>query len=283
VSPDVHVFVLWSAALPQTATIVADLRQKFELLDARRITWAPQRFAENLRRFYGFELPERADKVSGSGAGPFIVYVVRDPAPVYELRARSRGIASANVHVYDSKQLYREWTGGGFRVHATNAADDAARDVFLLLGRTLESYAAAPSITWDGDPVPWTADVVGADGWASRDQLLTALALTSGGVLEAESDRALTVRVDDARRARQVAGGRRLRIGGDETRLRLRAPRRLPRPTVAASVRFLKRRTPRVARALAAVFRPVRRRRLEMARRRATIHEKSSRSDDESS
>ena len=40
-SGDVHVFILWSAAEPQADRIVSDLREKFELLDARRVTWAP--------------------------------------------------------------------------------------------------------------------------------------------------------------------------------------------------------------------------------------------------
>lgn len=162
-SSDVHVFVLWSAAAPQSDRIVADLRQKFELLDARRITWAPDRFTDNVRGFYGADLPERFDKAAGSGAGPFVVYVVRDPEPVYAPRLRSSGESPpANVKAYDSKQLYREWTGGGFRIHATNTPDEAARDVSLLLGRTLESYAGAPAISWDCEPLAFAADVVGA-------------------------------------------------------------------------------------------------------------------------
>jgi hypothetical protein len=226
VSGDVHVFILWSAAAPQADRIVADLRRKFELLDAYRITWAPDRFAENVRRFYGADLPERLDKAAGSGAGPFVVYVVRDPEPVYAPRLRSSGDSPpANAKAYDSKQRYREWTGGGFRVHATNTPDEAARDVFLLLGRTLESYAGAPSVSWDREPVALSAGVVGADDVGAR--------------------------------------------------------RRAGQRTAVGTVRALKLRAPRLARFLAAVSRPVRRRALENARRRATIRKTSSHGGDD--
>ena len=234
---DIVVFILWSFAAPQRARIVGDLRTKFDLVEAWRITWDPARFAHNLRRLYGMDLPERVDKVSGSGSGPFDVYVVRDTAPVYEPRARSWGLHPANVKAYDAKQLYREWTCGGFRIHASNDVEEAERDLFLLLGRRRASYLAAPAIAWDAVPTETTAEIVGASGWASREQLATALALTVHGVVESKTNGALTVRVDNVKRARQVAGGRRVRIAGESTRLRLRrrGPRRLPRPTRAAA------------------------------------------------
>jgi len=47
---DIVVFILWSFAAPQRARIVDDLRTKFDLLEAWRITWDPARFAQNLRR-----------------------------------------------------------------------------------------------------------------------------------------------------------------------------------------------------------------------------------------
>jgi len=143
---DVHVFILWSRAQPHADRIVADLRQKFELLDARRVTWPTRRFAENLQRFYGFGLAESVDKAFESGSGPFLVYVVRDPAPSYEPRAHSSGMRPANVKAYDSKQLYREWAGGGFCVHATTDVAEAERDVALLFQRPLRSFVETPSV-----------------------------------------------------------------------------------------------------------------------------------------
>jgi hypothetical protein len=289
---DVHVFILWSRATPQAERIVDDLQRKFELVDARRVTWTARRFGENLRRLYGFDLPERVDKATGSGTGTFTVYIVRDMAPLYEDRPRSWGIHPANVKAYDSKQLYREWTGGGFRVHATNEPAEAERDVFLLFGRTLASYADRPGISWDSEPSAWSEDIVGADGWSSVEELLTALRVTTDAVVKAQDAKGLTVRVDDVARASQVAGGRRsvqgrrITVAGKPVELRLRTdgPRRLRWPTYPEVIRTLKVRTPLLARVLARVTRPLRRARpLENRRGGATIRDTSSHRGDESS
>jgi hypothetical protein len=283
------VFILWSRVGPEADRIVSDLREKFELLDARRVTWTPERFSENVRRLYGFDLPERADKATGSGSGPFTVYVVRDPGPVYEPRPRSWGMHPANVKAYDSKQLYREWTGGGFRVHASNEPEEAARDVFLLFARTLESFATASSIPWDTEPSPWSADVVGRDGWSSLEQLMIALKVATTAVLEQDQStrggRRLTVRVDDLARARQIVRARRGRIAiaGETVQLSLRrsGPRKLHRPTLSAAVRVLKLRAPRIARVAAGLTRPFRSAKgLENRLLRATMRGASSRRGD---
>src|SRR5205823_2854057 len=135
--PDVHVVIVWSNALHAADRILADLR-RFELLASYRVEWRPERFDENVRRFYGYDLPERVDKAAGSGSAPFLLLVVRDPAPEYGVRERSWGLGPVNVATYDGKQRWREWAGGDFRVHATVDRGEAARDVFLLLGRRLE-------------------------------------------------------------------------------------------------------------------------------------------------
>jgi hypothetical protein len=278
---DIIVFIVWSLGLPQVPRIVADLRTKFELLDVRRVSWG-RHFAANLRRLYGADLPERVDKATGSGSGPFHVYVVRDPDPAYELRPRSWGMHPANAKAYDAKQLYREWTGGGFRVHASNDAEEAERDLFLLLGRTRESFLGMPAVPWDTVPTETTDELVGAEGWSSDGQLIAALAINVRGVVESRNAHALTVRVDDVARARQIAGGRRVLVGREPVRLtfRGRGRRRVPRPTRAGAVRLLRLRAPSIARRLG---RSRRRARLEIARLRATIRGFPSRRDGKSS
>ena len=200
--PEVHVVILWSNALPAADRILADLRGRFELLASYRVEWSRERFGENVRRFYGYDLPERVDKVAGSGSDPFLLLVVRDPAPEYGARERSWGFGPVNVTTYEGKQRWREWTGGGFRVHATVDRGEAARDVFLLLGRRLESFHDAPVRSWDEPPELSKADVVGAGGWRSEEELLTALEVTVGYVLLGRQ----RLLVSDRGRAEQVAG-----------------------------------------------------------------------------
>ena len=213
--PEVHAVVVWSTALDATERIVADLRQRFELVGSYRVEWTRERFAENLRRLYGFALPERVDKTLGSGTDPFLLFVVRDPAPVHAARPRSWGLGVANAATYDAKYRYREWTGGGFRVHTTINREEAERDLFLLLGRRAASFAAAPALDWAREPEPWRADVLGADGWGSREELLTALDLTTGYAL---LRRPATLLVGAAKWAHDLAGpdgGLELRAVGD--------------------------------------------------------------------
>ena len=202
-TPEVHAVIVWSTALDATDRIVADLRERFELVGSYRVEWTRERFAENLRRLYGFALPERVDKTVGSGTDPFLLLVARDPSPEYGPRKRSWGLGLANVATYDAKYRFREWTGGGFRVHTTISREEAARDVFLLLGRRAESFLTAPALDWDREPDGWRSDVLGAAGWRSRDELLTALELTTGYALLRDPDLLLT---GDAGWARDLVG-----------------------------------------------------------------------------
>jgi len=204
--PEIHAVILWSNALPQRDRLVADLAEHVELVASYRVEWPPERFAENLVRLYGFQLPERVDKVAGGGDQPFLLYVVRDPDPHYGARPRSWGLGPANTTMHDAKQRYRDWTGGGFRVHATIDAAEADRDLFLLLGRRASDFAEAAATAWDAEPRPISAEVVGAHGWESTDQLLSALDVTCAYVLLAEEP--LAILVGDRGRAEQLLSSR---------------------------------------------------------------------------
>jgi len=210
---EIHLFILWSTALEFADLIYADLEQQFDLIDSLLVRWRPDRFRRNLLRLYGFEIPERIDKATGTGTDPFHVVIVRDVAPRYEARWRSWGIGPANARTYDAKLRYRRRTGGGFRVHATNDQREVARDLFMLFGRRVDAYVGAPVVPWTRRPLQdWMRDIVGADGWDSESELLTALELCLNYVLLWRDDRTgeaarLTLLVDDARRAALVASG----------------------------------------------------------------------------
>ena len=42
--------------------------------------------------------------------------------------------------MFDSKFMYREWTGGGHKIHCTNSIDETNHDLTLLLDKNAEDY-----------------------------------------------------------------------------------------------------------------------------------------------
>jgi len=210
---ELHLFVLWPAALRAADRIYADLERRFELVDSVLLHWPPERFEENLMRLYGTTLPKRGQKVDEAGDLPFHVLVVRDTEPVYAPRPRSFGRGPANAATYDAKLRYRAWAGGaGYAVHATIDRRGAERDLLLLLGRSPDDYADAPALPWERTPRRESHDeVLGADGWGSWTQLFDALRACLRFVVlqrhESDEEAILTLLVDDRDRAATLAAG----------------------------------------------------------------------------
>jgi peptidoglycan/xylan/chitin deacetylase (PgdA/CDA1 family) len=209
--PELHLFIIWSRARDKETEIISDLRREFQVLDLLEISWSPPEFGRNLTRFYGEALPPGSDKEEHCGNGPFVVVVVRDLEPSYGLRHASPGRAQvADLRTLDAKERYRLWTGGGHRVHATLEPREFTHDLFLLTGRRPSYYDGAES--WSDEVEVVRSDLVGADGWQSLDELLTALRATLGRLalveLPTPERQALTVAVDDAWWAAVVANGR---------------------------------------------------------------------------
>jgi hypothetical protein len=179
-APEIHAFLLWANALPRSDAILADIQSRFALVEVVRIEWTRDAFARNLTRFYGQSLESGSEKELHCGNGPFLLVVVEDPEPIYASRRTTRGRARVNVRMFEAKKRYRRWTGGGHRVHSTVTPREADRDLFLLLG--LRSADFAGGRRWDGAVSSQHRDLLGADGWESRDQLLTAIELVVGYV-----------------------------------------------------------------------------------------------------
>jgi hypothetical protein len=176
VKAEVHVFLLWSNARSVEAAILDDIAERFAILDVVEVEWSPRRFAENLTRFYGQSLPPGSDKERHCGNGPFLLIVVEDRTPVYERRRATSGPAVVNAAMFDAKSRYRSRTGGGHRVHATVSPRETERDLYLLLGVHSATYLGSPA--WAGEVRHVGTDVIGAAGWASAHELLTAVGVT---------------------------------------------------------------------------------------------------------
>ena len=208
--PPVHLFVLWSEARRHESRIVEDLYRSFTVLDVVEVTWRAQTFAWSLSRMYGTALPPDSDKQRHCGSGPMLAVAVRDGAARYRVRPTSQGRKVLNSNVFDARLRYREWTGGGHRVHASDCVRETEQNLALLLDTTVLDLTRRTTPSPQA-PRSHPHDPVGTDGWVSDAQLertlrpyyLRSLAWSPG------RDE-LTVAALDTWWVGQVAGGREL-------------------------------------------------------------------------
>ena len=201
-----HLFIVWSLGRDRERQILVDIAARFELLDVVEVTWSVDRFSDNLTRFYGQALPPGSDKEHHCGNGPFLVVVVRDPRPLYGLQRHRGRLRVVNTNAFTAKECYRDWTGGGHRVHASVQRCELEHDLFLLLGRKPETYASAEE--WNGAKESAPIDLQGAAGWTDLNELTTALKVTLGRVRIREREGVLTVTCGDPWWAAVIANGK---------------------------------------------------------------------------
>ena len=132
--PELHLFVLWEKARFREKRILSDMARELEIVCVRE-----QRFTDepmlSYRRFYGPALPDARRKLRSCGAGPFLVVVVRDPAPAYgTCTVDGCEYRNVDVRLVKLKRRYRNWTHRRHRVHGTTTRGEFARDVLMLTG-----------------------------------------------------------------------------------------------------------------------------------------------------
>ena len=173
-SAEVHLFVLWDRARFCEQTLLTKLGSCFEILLAVECKWTKDRFAQNLSRFYGQNLPSGSFKERECGTGPFLLVLIKDAQPAYKMiDTISRGIELVNVRTFTMKQELRQLTGGGHKVHGTNDLSEVRHDIYMLLGEKIEQIA-----DWIGDYTNHRSierDLIGADGWANYSEFFDAL------------------------------------------------------------------------------------------------------------
>lgn len=168
---ELHAFIVWSKGLQHRERILEDIGTKFEIVRIINTNWSQDKFTENLSRFYGENLPKNSSKEKHCGTGTFLCIIVRDNNPQYELRETSKGIKPVNSNMFDAKQLYRDWTGGGHRIHGSDNVSEAKSNIYLLFGIKYNSLVNAKEskveTTHDGN-------LIGAYGWDSLEHIFEA-------------------------------------------------------------------------------------------------------------
>jgi hypothetical protein len=207
--PETQLFLLWSKARHAEERILGDITSHFTVLEMIEIAWSRgETFSRNLTRMYGDALPPGSDKEVHCGDGPMLAVVVRDERPRYRIRRTNRGPKWTNSNVFDARSRYREWTGGGHRVHASDSVTEAERNLVFLLGRPTDDFPSSTSS--DGVAHGRAGDPIGTHNWVSTDELLVALGAHGCALVsrsEGPDGSTLTVRTPDAWWAEHIAAG----------------------------------------------------------------------------
>lgn len=180
---ELHLFIIWSNASKEFRKIMDDIRSNFEIIKIFEVEWEEERFVTNLVRFYAHSQSHLCEeeirdvmeaKKEHCGGERFLVVAVLDANPVYEKKETSSGTAYVNKKMFESKERYRELTGGGHKVHATNSVEEADKDLIMLFGfdskKFLEKYGKEKSQKIE----LVKRDITGTKGWESLEQLFGA-------------------------------------------------------------------------------------------------------------
>lgn len=172
---ETHLFILWENAREKEEEILKDIKKSFNILGLYNITWKKENFSNNLSRFYGTNLPKNSGKEQHCGNGDFLLIVVEVENPKYEERETSKGVQVVNTNMFDKKAYYRELTGGGHKVHATNSEIETNHDLTLLLGKNIEDYLKTLNIAQKEEFLNIEQDLLGQEGFTTVNEMFYAL------------------------------------------------------------------------------------------------------------
>ena len=135
-SVETHLFVIWDKGRFAEKRILEDMRQRFEVVFSGEMRF-PGVAKEDYCRFYNTRRFNVRKKVSRCGAGPFLFVIVkvRDSEHVVDQYGKT-----VNALMYKTKDMYREWCGGKFRVHGTLQTSEYERDVYRITGHTAAEW-----------------------------------------------------------------------------------------------------------------------------------------------
>ena len=183
---ETHLFILWENALKSEYSnqILEDIKENFTILDIYKISWTPEKFANNLERlskapFYQdpkFFTEEFINKrIQANGIGPFLCIVVDVENPVFEKKkTKGNGIRKVCINIFNKKYYYRDLVKD-FTVHATDDREELNRNLILLLGKSVDDFKKEYTAKWDGVIKNREEDLIGADTWKSTDEILYVL------------------------------------------------------------------------------------------------------------
>lgn len=138
---ELHIFVIWSNGLYLKEPIIDDIKKHFHIKQIFNCRWDKMSFALKLSQFYGKKLFQGFKKEIECGNDEFLAVIVSDDNPLY--------VNGININVAQLKYKYRKWCKGGFLIHASDNAEEAALNLKFLTGMSVDEFFARYPTDWD--------------------------------------------------------------------------------------------------------------------------------------
>ena len=176
---EIHPIVIWSNAGNKKDDILNDLlhQDNIKVIECYDIEWKPENMASNYARLYSASINNGLNRISSRGDGNVFVITIMDENPDYKFVETYSGHEFLNYNIYKLKSKYREWTGGGYKIHASNNLKEAKRNLVLLLGINYEDYFKKVSelTEYNHEVKHIQRDISGCNGWESLEEMFYTL------------------------------------------------------------------------------------------------------------
>lgn len=163
-----HLVIIWNKALQKKDELINLIAQRNFVVGKIAYIWDEERAHENFAAFYGERLDNIDYKVKHCGGGEFLVILIRDNNPDYQIRKTSSGERRVNCNIFDLKTELRNYTGGGHKIHATDDQSEVNQNLASLFGKSLQEIIPE----FEKGDVVYRRNVSGIDGWKTWKEML---------------------------------------------------------------------------------------------------------------
>ena len=167
---ELGLIAIWPNHLHHAKSIVAELEEKFTIIEIYDIQWSKKNLYQNFYRFYGDKLSTKSIKEKATIESEFRLVIFKDTQPSHAFRPTARGVEKVNTNFFDLKKSFRREFKTRFGIHGSNDEIETSRDLSLLLGINLQDYKKNITSKWTGKVKKIDRDVTGINGWDSLKQ-----------------------------------------------------------------------------------------------------------------
>jgi serine/threonine protein kinase len=173
---ELHLFIIWAKGRYKEKEIVSSINKEFQIVEKYLVNWDKNLFGKNLTSFYGANLPPNSKKEKHCGSGEFLLLTFYDNKPKYGFIETGRGTEKVNLNVFLAKEKFRNWTGGGHKIHSTNSIQETNHNLTLLLGKNYYDYEKLIKNKnlkqKKNETRRISRNIEGLNGWKNLEQLL---------------------------------------------------------------------------------------------------------------